>query len=881
MVSNRARTIVVVCILIMMYSLPTMQGKITGIHNQAAAGCTCHSNGANGITANHNFPSSYTPATTYSLTIDGSGGSQAFVGGFSLQVDKGTLNNAGSLVQIDSAGGSATHTGSGSLSWSMDWTAPSSGSGSVSVSLAVLQADANNQNTGDSWDTTTATITETNPPNNAPTASSLSLTPQTPGTLDDLVASYTYFDSDGDPESGSTVSWSKDGAPQSSLLNLLTVPASSTSKGEEWSFSVTPSDGEDSGSTQNSGIVTIVNTAPSVLDASITPSDANENADLTASYNFTDADDDSTSVDSIHWYLGGVLQTSLNDATTVSSMATRVGDEWYYDITPTDLVDTGQAFSSTTIIIGSSNIAPTADSVSLAANMDWQDIDTNSELIAAWNFTDVDVGQVEDNNEIQWFHSSSYPGDELIYMPSYDGLNPLPSSATQWGDAWSFKVRVSDGLLWSEWASSNVVIIQNSKPRISNLKFIGSEPSINSSQNLEVTWDFIDDDEEQQGIQGVPIVNWTRNGENYDNSIWFGNSQVTSLIVGSTATTRGDIWGVTVTPFDEFDYGQEYYTEVEIMNSNPIISSFEYLPNTPTTMDNISFNISTVDVDGDDVTINSVNWQDSSGSISSENTLDSSLTTTGGIYYAIITLDDGNGGMLTYTSASVEVVNSLPTAIIEITPTTAWAGVNLSLSAASSFDLDGDIVAWYWTIGSTPYEGAEITISALSSETTATLVVIDNDGGQANTSTQLATIEAPSVTGLIASSSGTTVSLTWNAVEGTNVTYKVFRSFEPITETTDLSSLEFMEETTNTSWTTTSTFLGETHHAVVVLIDGEESMVMSDGMSTSIEVSLPILDTWSHPSKVEGGLILTLLMLIVAGTIILLAYVEKMSGGET
>ena len=151
--------------------------------------------------------------------------------------------------------------------------------------------------------------------------------------------------------------------------------------------------------------------------------------------------------------------------------------------------------------------------------------------------------------------------------------------------------------------------------------------------------------------------------------------------MGSTATTRGDIWGVTVTPFDEFDYGQEYYTEVEIMNSNPIISSFEYLPNTPTTMDNISFNISTVDVDGDDVTINSVNWQDSSGSISSENTLDSSLTTTGGIYYAIITLDDGNGGMLTYTSASVEVVNSLPTAIIEITPTTAWAGVNLSLSA--------------------------------------------------------------------------------------------------------------------------------------------------------------------------------------------------------
>jgi hypothetical protein len=358
------------------------------------------------------------------------------------------------------------------------------------------------------------------------------------------------------------------------------------------------------------------------------------------------------------------------------------------------------------------------------------------------------------------------------------------------------------------------------------------------------------------------------------------NTLIGKTTILSHLTTRGDAWHVGITPFDGTDFGQEFGKDVEIMNSNPTISSFEYLPNTPTTMDNISFNISTADVDEDSITV-SVNWQDSSGSISSENTLDSSLTTTGGTYYAIITLTDGNGGMLTYTSTSIEVVNSLPTAIIEVDPGPAWAGVNLSLSGDPSFDLDGNIVAWYWTIGSASYEGAEITIPALSSETTATLVVIDNDGGQANTSVQLAITEAPSVTGLKASSSGIVVSLTWDAVEGTNVTYKVFRSFEPITENTDLSSLELIEETSNTSWTASSMLLGETHHAVMVLVDGEESMIISDGMSTSIDVSLPALDTWSHPSKVEGGLILTLLMLIAAGTIILLAFVEKMSGGES
>ena len=90
-----------------------------------------------------------------------------------------------------------------------------------------------------------------------------------------------------------------------------------------------------------------------------------------------------------------------------------------------------------------------------------------------------------------------------------------------------------------------------------------------------------------------------------------------------------------------------------------------------------------------------------------------------------------------------------------------------------------------------------------------------------------------------------------------------------------------MEETSNTSWTASSILMGEIYHAVAVLVDGEESMIISDGMSTSIDVSLPALETWSHPSKVEGGLIVTLLMLIAAGTVILLAFVEKMSGGES
>ena len=133
------RVLLASVLLILLAAAPSIEGSSSGKQNQAN-GCSCHSNGANGITANHNFPTTYTPGMVYSITIDATGGTQAFVGGFSLQVDKGSFSNAGTLVQF--AGLSATHTGSGALSWTMDWTAPSSGSGSVNMALAVLHAFA-------------------------------------------------------------------------------------------------------------------------------------------------------------------------------------------------------------------------------------------------------------------------------------------------------------------------------------------------------------------------------------------------------------------------------------------------------------------------------------------------------------------------------------------------------------------------------------------------------------------------------------------------------------------------------------------------------------------------------------------------------------------
>jgi len=130
--------------------------------------------------------------------------------------------------------------------------------------------------------------------NNRPIAKNLIITPSTPRTDDNLTASYTYFDPDGDLESGTQIRWYKNGLLQPQLNDTLTVPANLTTKGETWFFTVKPSDGKDFGDLQMSSAVTIQNTPPSIAGVTITPNPAYATDTLTANpLSPYDADGDS------------------------------------------------------------------------------------------------------------------------------------------------------------------------------------------------------------------------------------------------------------------------------------------------------------------------------------------------------------------------------------------------------------------------------------------------------------------------------------------------------------------------------------------------------------------------------------------------------------
>ena len=102
--------------------------------------------------------------------------------------------------------------------------------------------------------------------NTPPVASHPSVSPASPLTDDDLVASYSYSDVDGDLENGTTVRWYKNDSVQGAYNDQRVVPSSATAKGQQWRFTVRPGDGTDLGRYQTSLTIT-VSDAPPMADA--------------------------------------------------------------------------------------------------------------------------------------------------------------------------------------------------------------------------------------------------------------------------------------------------------------------------------------------------------------------------------------------------------------------------------------------------------------------------------------------------------------------------------------------------------------------------------------------------------------------------------------
>ena len=432
----RLKNISILIITLMLVSLvPTSLGNSGGKFS-SGSGCSCHYGGSATVSMTGQ-PSSYTPGSTYTLSISVSGGVSGSAGGFSLDVNKGTLSTGGvgiMAVKVNSAQNSATHTTSSYRSWSVDWTAPSSGSGTVQFNLAAMTANGASGNNGDAWGTTTITVPESGPaPNNPPSVTNVQLSPTNPVTTDTLTLTYNFQDSDGDSESGTMIRWYKDGILESSRNDQMTVPPSLTSKGESWNVTVTPSDGTDDGSPVHSSNLLVVNSIPMMTTAQITPNDAVDTDDLTVSWTSSDADGDTRTVSGIEWYVDGSKVSAFDGDETIPSVAIRDGDVWYAKVKVNDGEADSDWITTQDVTIGTDNTAPIMVSVNLGGPYHTMD-----DLMATAQANDAD-------------------NDALTYewdWPATNGAissSTLPYFYTEKGESWTVRCRVTDGIVYSDW----------------------------------------------------------------------------------------------------------------------------------------------------------------------------------------------------------------------------------------------------------------------------------------------------------------------------------------------------------------------------------------------------------------------------------------------
>lgn len=758
---GKRSALLAIVFLFMLAPLGNVVAKDDGMFNKSN-GCGCH--GGTGVTAQlSGLPSAYVATTTYSLTVAMSGTPNT--GGFNLEVNRGALSNPDVNSQVSSNGFQATHGFSpGTTSWTMDWTAPTTGSGNVQFDLAVLAANGNGGTSGDNYGTFSTSLAEDVPSNVAPTATNVAIAPTNPTTSDALTVTYTFNDDDGDGESGTTVSWYRNGNLQSSHTGL-TLPSTATSKGESWFASVLPSDGTNTGAAASSASLVIENSAPTVTGVLPSSEAPDTIEDVTFTYQTDDVDGDTVSQAETRWRLDNALVSSLENATTLPAVATRPGDVWEIEVRVSDGTDFSTWFTSPSIVIGSSNQPPVISEVILSSTAA---ITTLDDIIATWSESDPD-GDVIDGHEIIW----SKNGQTVAQA---EGMNPLPATFTTKGEQWSVSVRAWDGEAWSPWTSSPTLTVANAAPEVLSVDL--TSPSFSALHNLSVNLTSSDVDGDQ--VQ-LTQVQWFLNGAEQ-------LGLTSGVQMAASELTRGDAWHAVVTISDGTDEAQATTPSVVIVNAAPTVSIL-WAEETNALTDLIP-TISVDDADGDDTTYTTVWFKNGfrDANLANSSSVSSEKLAPEQTWRLVVVANDGSE-----TSAPAEatttLVNQAPNPVIEVVSSDVWLEEATVLSAEASTDADGSIVAyrWMWEGGAATGERPTVVIDEA---TTITLTITDSNGAEANTTVRLEPTAGPSVQNLQAVHDGrgqVTITWTWT---GNDALFNVLRNGELVVTTTAMTHVD-------------------------------------------------------------------------------------------
>ena len=820
------RTLGLFAILCMAMATPMSNAYSGGIHSQGTGcgGGYCH--GTNTQTATLSMsghPSTYSPGTTYSLTISVTGGSSSTYGGFSLVIDKGTLSSPGTGVKINTATDSATHTNNNYRTWNVDWTAPSTGSGVVSIDVAVNAADGNGGNSNDVWDTATYQISEGSAPaNNAPSLSNLLLSPTAASTTDSLVVTYIFDDVDGDAESGSTIQWFKNSILETSLNGMMSVSFSQTEKGQNWNVEVTPSDGTDFGAMVASSPITIANSIPILSSVSIDTVNPSTTDDLSVVNTSSDADVMDVLAYEHRWYLDGTHQTSLDGQSSLPSLATRDGDSWEVEMRVSDGTDTSAWMKSSAVIIGSTttNTPPTVDSIDITPS----NPTTQNNLTATVTSSDADMDSIV-STEYRWIKNGVEAGIDS---------ETLPFTSTMKGDSWSVNVRVNDGITWSSWQSSAAITIENTAPVLQSASIVATQAT--SQMNISV--DAVMTDADSMDVLSFNVQ-------------WYLEDVLQPQLNGinplpSSETMKGQTWAAVIHAFDGSDSSLESETlYVDIINSDPFVTVT--IDDSINSQQDITLLIESSDGDMDSIETTSITWFRNGfreGSLDNATIVPSSYLGPGQVWSVEVLVTDGEATGL--SSSSITISNAPPTAIITVLTESAYAGERVQLTASASSDPDNRIVAYQWSWssssgGQSSTSGTDVSfLMPLSGSVSITLLVTDESGAIDESTTVVQALPALPCPSLTSTLDDGDVNLAWSWDSQEFADFNVYRNGV------------LLGQTNKTSFADTPSILGLTTYKLTVTIGDRTLESDCQSPSTQITIDTQTADFDEGPSTTLG-----------------------------
>ncbi len=182
--------------------------------------------------------------------------------------------------------------------------------------------------------------------NSAPRVDGVTLTPSSPRTGDDILATASgWFDQDGDSPLY-RYNWTHNGELDPDETTD-TFPLEKTVRGDELRVTVVPRDAFDDGEPVTSSLVVVENTPPAGGGVIITPEAPEPTDDLLCTVDVIPSDDDGDPISYTYtWYVDGVEDPGLTGP-VVDSLETSNLETWTCEVTPFDGFEEGASFSDT------------------------------------------------------------------------------------------------------------------------------------------------------------------------------------------------------------------------------------------------------------------------------------------------------------------------------------------------------------------------------------------------------------------------------------------------------------------------------------------------------------------------------------------------------